>query len=118
MKRLFTLIILICVLVLSMSVYAEMPATPNDLYVESEPESVPELELTPQPEPRPPTVRIWKECPEVVPIGYIVTFYSEVQYTEGWIIKYQWERGKDGVFEDIPGEKEPTYSFPDKIESV
>lgn len=115
MKKLF---IFICIFILIGSMaLAQTPATPTELHIlESEAALAPTIE--PVPEPEPPTVHIWKECPPVVPIGYIITMYSEVQHTEGWIIEYQWERGKNGVFEDIPGANEPTYSFAASIESV
>ena len=34
-----------------------------------------------------------------------------VENTEGWIIKYQWEYGTNGIFIAIPEATEPTYSF-------
>lgn len=89
MKRFIILIITLCMLY--SSVFAE--ATPTDLQ---------EIQ---------PTVTIWSDRKPIMQKDEVVTLYSKVENTEGWIIKYQWECGTNDIFIAIPEATEPTYSF-------
>ena len=95
MKRFIILIITLCMLY--SSVFAE--ATPTDL-------QECEVEIILQP-----IVTIWSDRQPIMQEGEVVTLYSKVENTEGWIIKYQWECGTNGIFIAIPEATEPTYSF-------
>lgn len=97
MKKIIALIlILMCIYSYAMG---EAPATPTDL-------QECEVEIILQP-----TVTIWSDRQPIMQEGEVVTLYSKVENTEGWIIKYQWEWGMDGIFTTIPEATEPTYSF-------
>ena len=102
MKKLMALLlVLFCLFGTAIS---ESPATPTDL--------APKIMLTK------PTVIIWDDRKPIMMVGEIITLYSKVENTDGWIIRYQWEQGKDGIFEEILDATEATYSFPATVESI